>query len=168
MVFGGRLWNKFACLQSMMSLNMFCARQRMGTPPNPKEGVPPTRMRIRMHGPRRNKGPQGATPRTRPAGSHIGINGVVPCGTTNHETPSWTAGLNWMDNPRSRGLKFLPPPNLQAGGGSPRVTPRGLSELCLRQALPSTSGYLYPAARTRRCPRHQRGDPAPLVEAAAP
>ena len=93
------------------------------------------------------------------------------CGTLrhhNHETPSWTAGLNWMDNPRSRGLKFLPPPNLQAGGGSPRVTPRGLSELCLRQAHPSTSGYLYPAARTRRCPRHQRGDPAPLVKAAAP
>ena len=40
-------------------------------------------MRIRMHGPRSSKGPQGATPRTRSAGT----------------TTTWTAGLNWMDYP---------------------------------------------------------------------
>ena len=99
-----------------------------------------------MHDPRSSKGPQGATPRTRSAST----------------TPTWTAGLNSVDDPHRRRLQFLQPPNLQAGGGPPRGTPKGPLEVVPQASTPQHFGVFVP--------RHPnlKAHPSDLATATAP
>ena len=114
-------------------------------------GAQPTRMLITCNGPRRSEGPQGATPRTRSAGS----------------TPTWTAGLS------CKAAEDFSSCNAPPEGRPLRVTPqKGASQrLCRRPALPSTLGFLYrDAERYWAPPRHpgtQHRHPSPLWQATA-
>ena len=101
------------------------------------------------------QGPQGATPRTRSAGT----------------TPTWTADLDSVVSHTAEDFSSCTTEPASRRGGPPRVTRTGLSEVGPQAStLPSTSGILYPAARTRCTQRPAQcwGLCIQQVQAAAP